>query len=207
MGTLNDVLLAALHRPQPEALVGLQESLLALPIERDTIRWHYRERALGVSRAFYSFLIELQSKTTSRDYNQLASWLDIGAVGVVAFDRLLTQEVNRFMDLVPAILAETLMVIASRQYIKAWEVEARLIYRQATWNLRDALWRLTEDFQPDLPAVERLALIRGILAPLDRDDVLEEAKIVLLGRLYQALLQVYVGRLVTTAGKSEGVAQ
>jgi hypothetical protein len=193
-----------LRQPRPEDLVGLQEALLALPAPVDGRASLLRERALTLAEHFYVYLVEVRSKTTARGYNQLASWLDIGAVGVVAFEHLLAQNLERLVDLLPAVLAESLMVVASRQYVKAWEEEARLIHREASWHVREALWRLTEDFQTDLTSEQRLALIRRLLSPLQQEDLAETVKVLLIGRLYQVLLLAYVDQLITDRPQGDG---
>lgn len=203
MNPLTQALQPVLRQPQPQALVELQEALLALTAPSAGQAGLMRERALSLAGSFYLYLVQVQSKTTARGYNQLASWLDIGAIGVVALDHLLGDNIEHLVDLLPAVLAESLMVVASRQYVKAWEEEARLIQRQASWHVREALWRLAEDFRPDLAPAQRLLLIRRVLLPLQQEDLSETAKVLLVGRLYQILLLAYVHQLVADGTQAD----
>ena len=100
-----------LSQPTPEALIGLQGALLALGAEGEA-----GERALEVTGHFFRYLSDLRSKLTSRDYSELASRLDIGAVGAVALENLVAGEPEAFWKrLIVGGLAEVLMVAASRQ--------------------------------------------------------------------------------------------
>lgn len=195
--TVADALAVVLHQPDPAALVGLQEALLA-----NCAGSASREQALSLAGQFHGYLSELNGKLTAREYSQLASWLDISAVGVVAFEELIKGEMSGIRDLLIGVLAELLMVSASRQYVKAWDVEARLIHGQATWHLRDALWRLSEEFQPDMPPAARLEAIRSVLAPAVDEQTPPEAKIVLVGRLFQTILLIHVVRLLGPAASA-----
>jgi hypothetical protein len=86
------------------------------------------------------------------------------------------------------------MVLGSRQYIKAWAVEVGPIHDAAAWALREALWRLSEETQPDLPAGQRLDMVRrAVPAELTRAE--HSVRAVALGRLYQTLLLIRVSRL------------
>ncbi len=48
-----------------------------------------RDRALELVRHFYRYQIDLQTMLSARQYSELASWLDVTAVGLVAFEELM----------------------------------------------------------------------------------------------------------------------
>lgn len=194
MTSLSAALNQALHSPQPADLVALQEALLlqetTASADQATV-----ERGLEVAGEFYAYLSQVQSALTARQFSELASWLDIGAVGAVAFEHIVTTHGGSLAELATAALSETLMVLASRQYVKAWDVESRVVHDHAAWYLRQALWRLSQERQAQLSPEARLAALRQILAPVADPAVPAAGKLLLLGRLFQVLLLVIVGPL------------
>jgi len=189
-----------LTEPTPDALVALQGALLTLDHQGQAA-----ERALEVAGRFYEYLSELHSKIAARDYSELASRLDIGAVGAVALENVLGAEQDNFWrQLVMGGVAEGLMVAASRQYVKGWEVETGLIHTRAVWYLAEALWRASEEMQPDLPAEQRWQAIQSLLAPARDAEVPAPDKAVLLGRVFQILLITHLSRLLPSAEQPSG---
>jgi hypothetical protein len=199
MNSLHDAVQAILRCPTPEALVALQGSLLARR-ERDEVV----DGALEIAGRFHGYLCDLQSKITARDFSELASRLDIGAVGAVALENILAAQGESFWQrLSMGGLAEVLMVAASRQYVKGWEVEAGLVHTQSTWFLTEALWQASADMQPDLAPDQRWQAIQSLLAPAADPGVPAPDKAVLLGRIFQILLLTQLARLLaaTDSGK------
>jgi hypothetical protein len=132
---------------------------------------------------------------TARQYNELASRLDVGAVGMLALQDILLEREELGKNLLLGGLGEGLMVWASRQYVKAWEQELQLTHQRVAWTLYDMLWGLSRRFQPDQPETERRALIEATLAPVRDDDTPLESKILLLLRLFQTVLLVLIAPL------------
>ena len=92
-------------------------------------------------------------------------------------------------------VSESLMVAASRQYVKGWQSELHSTHCQAAWFLAGELWRLSGEMQPDLPAEQRWESIKGLLNPARDAQTPNGAKAVLLGWLFQILL---LSRLLPT---------
>jgi hypothetical protein len=183
---LEDALQPILHRPTPAALVALQGALLA-----STPRAEGNRRALEIAGQFHAYLCELESKITAQEYSELASRLDMGAVGLVALENLVGERGENFMlDLLLGGLGEILMVAASRQYVKAWRVETGAVYQKAVWVLSEALWNVSSDLQPNLPAEERWSAIQSLLAPALQAQVPAPQKALLVGRIFQLLLAI-----------------
>jgi hypothetical protein len=192
MKSLQDVIRSILTQPAPEALVELQGVLLALDGQDEAA-----QQALEVAGRFYAYLSELRSKLKAKDYSELASRLDIGAVGTVAMETVIAGESAKFWQrLVLGGLGEALMVGASRQYVKAWEVETGLVHGEAVWYLTSALWQASGEMQPDLPAEKRWEAIHALLAPAHDPEVPGAVKALLLGRIYQMLLLTRLARLL-----------
>ncbi len=190
---LTDALQPVLALPTPKALVDLQAALLV----READHPEAVVRALRVAGAFHTYLSELQSKLTARQYNELASMLDIGAVGVVALENILVGErANLWKRLMIGAAGEGLMVAASRQYIRAWDTEASLLHAEAAWVLYEELWRASAELQPDLPAMERRQAIEGLLAPARDPETPAAERAALLGRVFQLLLLTHLSALL-----------
>ena len=197
MRSLRDAVGPILTRPTPEALLTLQGALLALEDHDQLV-----QPALEVAGHFYRYLCDLQSKITAREYSELASRLDIGAVGAVALENVISGDGEELWKrLLLGGLGEGLMVAASRQYISAWQAEASLVHSQATWYLNEALWRGSRWMQPDLPVEEREQAIEGLLAPARDPDTPASAKALLIGRIFQVLLLSHLQHLLSATGE------
>jgi hypothetical protein len=196
MKSLREAIQPILSMPTPAALLDLQGALLACG-EASAVR----DRALGIAGDFYDYLSELQSKLAARDYSELASRLDIGAVGAVALENLICVQGEDFWKrLALGGIAEGLMVAASRQYVKGWQIETSMVYSHATWYLSGALWQLSSEMQDGLPDARRWDAIQALLAPALDPDVSLADKALLLGRIYQIVLLSYLVRLLPESG-------
>lgn len=193
--SFQNLLSRLLTAPTPADLLALQTRLLAA--EADSGRRDAARRALDVAREFHAYLNELEAKSSAREYSELASLLDIGAVGGVALENLTEAGETLLQRLLLGALSETLMVLASRQYVKAWSREMRPIHMRAGWFLRGELWRLSVVGQPDLSVEERAALVDGLLAPAFDDAIADEARLALLGRLFQVLLIIHLAQTLS----------
>jgi hypothetical protein len=192
---LHEAIQPILSLPTPEALVALQGALLAIGDEDKAAG-----TALEVTGRFHTYLSDLQSKLTSRSYSELASMLDIGAVGAVALEHVVAGEPDEFWKrLALGGAAEALMVAASRQYVKGWTVETGLVHSQATWYLTEALWRASSEMQPDLQPEQRWEAVQTLLAPAHDPNVPAPEKALLLGRVFQILLLTYLAHLLASS--------
>lgn len=189
-----DLLERLLTEPTPADLVGLQTRLLAA--ESDPSRAAAARRALAVAGEFHTYLTELEAKSSARQYSELASLLDIGAVGGVALENLTEAGESLLQRMLLGGLSESLMVLASRQYVKAWGREMRPVYLRAAWFLRGELWRLSVAGRPDMAVEERAALVDGLLAPA-LDDAADQVCVALLGRLFQVLLVIHLAGVLS----------
>lgn len=191
---MSDAVSGLLTAPSPAGLWQLRGDLLQAGLSADSALWPL----IGQS---YTFLNELTAKSTAREYSHFASLLDIGAVGGLAIQNLLegSQE-SMWQRLIVGGLSEGLMVLAARQYVRAWEGEMDATYRQAAWHLYEALWDLSNEMQsgqmglPGLPAGQRRQLIDTLLAPLNDEQVSGTVKAALIARLYQIVIVVRLNR-------------
>jgi hypothetical protein len=185
-----DLLGRLLTEPEPDDLLALQTRLLAAGIDPERARAAHQ--ASEVAREFHAYLSEIEAKSSAREYSQLASLLDVGAVGGVALENLTEAGEVLLQRVLLGGLSETLMVLASRQYVKAWDREMRPIHMRAIWFLRGELWRLSVQGRPDMPIEARVALVDGLLAPALDQTTSDEARLALLGRLFQVLLIIHL---------------
>jgi hypothetical protein len=190
--SFKDLLGRVLTEPTTDDLLALQTRLLAA--EADPRRTDSACRTLDVAREFYTYLSEIEAKVSAREYSELASLLDIGAVGGVALENLAEAGETFLQRMLLGGLSETLMVLASRQYVKAWSRETRPTHMRAVWFLRGELWRLSVRGRPDMRAKERAALVDGLLGPALDGDTTDEVRLALLGRLFQVLLIIHLAQ-------------
>jgi hypothetical protein len=184
----SDALRTVLTAPTPESLWELRAELLERGGSPDS-------EVIAVVGEFSGFLDRFATSTSSRDLNHLASKLDVAAVGGVVLEQLFERTNTRdlAMRLLTGGISEGLMVLASRQYVRAQEGELASLFRETAWSLYDRLWRWTTAANPDLDAGRRRRLIDRLVDPLRDGDFPTGAKAVLAGRIYQVLLLAHIG--------------
>jgi hypothetical protein len=148
--------------------------------------------ALAVLDDFHEYMVELQGKLEAHAFAELASKLDIGAVGGVVLENLFDAGKHLIQRLLIGGLSETLMIMASRQYVKAYNRDLDAMHRRSAWRMRRHLWQLSAANRPELADESRTALVDALLAPVLEEDNPSELRAVLLGRLFQVLLLCYV---------------
>jgi hypothetical protein len=186
-----------LRSPSTADLWDLRADLLEAGLPPDARSWRLIDE-------FRGFLDRLGTSTSSRDYSHLASKLDITAVGGVILERLLEIKDARelALRLLSGLLSEGLMVLATRQHVKAWEGELAAVYDDAAWFLYGELSRWAERSKPDLPPAERRRLLDTLLAPLRSPDTPGSHKAVIVGLLFQVLLVCLVTSETTALRES-----
>jgi hypothetical protein len=188
--SLDDSLAAVLSSPTAAAVWSLRSDLLEAGVPDDSRIWTLIEE-------FHRFLDRLATGTTSREYSHLASKLDVGAISGVILERL-TEEAEpaeRAMRLLSGALSEGLMVLATRQHVRAWEGELAAVHRDAAWFLYGELWRWTRERTPELDPVERRRLLDELMTPLQSLETTGEHTAILVGRLFQILIRDYTSEL------------
>lgn len=179
----NESLKHALTRPDPAVLWDLRADLLEAGVDADSPVWDLLDE-------FHDFLDHLAGSTTAREYSNLASMLDIGGVGGVILESLLEADdpSKLAQRLLSAVLSEGLMILATRQHVRAWEEELDSVYRAAAWSLYPKIWRFSVDQKPGLSDPERRALVEQLFKPLTDPARSGTVRAVVIVRLFQALL-------------------
>lgn len=180
---LNQVLV----EPTPPALRNLRDALLEDGAPMD-------DPVLIIIDTFYHFLNELVASSTAREFSHFASILDMAAVAGVAIENLIaeTGAEGWWKKFMIGALSEVLMVLAARQYVKAWEEEMKASYHAAAWNLSQEYWLLSNHLQPDLAPQRRKLLIQELVSPVENDQLQGLVKAGLIVRLYQILLLIWL---------------
>lgn len=180
---LQTSLIQVLTEPTPAALWHLRGELLEIGLASDS-------RVMITMHEFYHFLNELVASSTAREYSHFASIMDMAAVAGVAIQNLLNIENNEdwWKRFVMGAASEGLMVLAARQYVKAWEEEMRASYNAAAWYLSQEYWELSARLRPDLPRQARRQLADRLLILLLDEQVEGLVKAGLIVRLFQVLL-------------------
>ena len=173
----------ALGEPYPKILWKLKGALLddGTPLD---------DRAMIVLDNFYLFLTELEASSSAREYSHFASILDMAAVAGVALQNLVAEKdsenwIKRFLL---GAISEGMMVMAARQYVKAWEEELKANYRVAAWFLHGAFWQISAELQPDLAYKDRRILVDQLISPILGGELNGSASAALIVRYYQLLL-------------------
>ena len=186
-GPIRETLGRVLRTPNAADQWRLRAELLVAGLPADARAW-------AVIEEFRGFLDQLATRTSSREYSHLASKLDISAVGGVVFEQLLeikdAQELA--LRLLTGLLSEGLMVLATRQHVKAWEGELDAVNANAAWVLYGELWRWAERSKPDMAPGERRRLLDVLLAPVRTAETPGFQKAVIVGLLFQVLLVSHV---------------
>lgn len=183
-----DSLALMLAAPSAETLWRLRADLLAAGTPPDS-------RLLTLLADFHDYLDRLATGMSSRDYSNLASKLDISAISGVILERLGEASESSSalaLELLSGAVSEGLMVLATRQHVRAWEGELASVHRGAAWVLYDELWRWTTDRRPDLGGSERRALLDELMAPILDPDSSGLLKAALICRLFQLLIAAEV---------------
>lgn len=180
---LQTSLIQVLTEPTPAALWQLRGELLEIGLASDS-------RVMTTLHEFYQFLNELVASSTAREFSHFASILDMAAVAGVAIQNLMNIEESEdwWKRFVVGATSEGLMVLAARQYVKAWEEEMRASYNAAAWYLSQEYWELSARLRPDLPLQERRQLVDRLLVPIQDDQLGGLVKAGLIVRLFQVLL-------------------
>ncbi len=188
-----------LTQPAADSLWNLRADLLEradrlAPDERGSA-----DLSLAIVDRFHQYLADLQSKMSAHDYSQLAAKMDVGSVGLLALQDLVTNRDQLFKTLFLGGLSEGLMLLATFQYAKAWKTEVTLVNDEALWWLFRGFWQVSRQLRPDVATGTRRGQIDALLEPVRSPDIEPAVKAAIIARMFQILL---VGSLAWTCGKT-----
>ncbi len=194
---LREGLTRTLTHPTPETLWQLRADLLEAGVPPEQPVWRIIEE-------YQQFLQHILTGAASRHYSDLASKLDIGSLTGIVVDRFVESKDagSLVRSLLSGLLSEGLMVMATRQHVKAWEESLGAVCSGASWFLYEELWRWAEEKKPETPPQERRRMLDGLFQPLCIKDAGGPSKAVLIGALFRLLLLSHtldeIARLPTT---------
>ena len=193
---LDTTLSEVFSEPAPSTLWQLRGELL-------TRGFSEQDPVMEVLDHFYHFLNELVASSTAREYSHFASLLDIAALGGVVLESFIGEKESGelWKRLMLGAVSEAMMVLAARQYVKAWEQEMEATYNSAVWTLSQEYWKLSVLLQPEMDAGLRQRLIAELIAPIQAENVEGIVKAGVIVRLFQLLLfaRFQLGGLTTGA--------
>ena len=197
--SIRETLSRTLTRPTPQDLWCLRAELLEAGAPPDA-------RVLKVIAEFHQFLEQLHTGSASRHYSELASRLDVASISGVILERLLEPQSARelALSLLTGALSEGLMVLATRQHVKAWEEGLGSVCSGAAWFLYEELWRWARESKPELPAAERRRLLDMLFKPLCSAESGGFSRSILIGALFQLLLVGSIADALSRLSPPEG---
>jgi hypothetical protein len=180
---LREGLTGTLTHPTPESLWRLRADLLEAGVPPGGPLWR-------VLAEYQQFLQHIHTGIASRHYSDLASKLDIGSITGVVVDRFFEQKDGRSLarSLLSGFLTEGLMVLATRQHVRAWEESLSSVCTGAAWFLYEELWRWALEKNPELDPVKRRRTLDSLFVPLCSKAGDGPSKAILIGSLFQLLL-------------------
>jgi len=111
-----------LTKPTPGDLLSLQTIVLSCEEKAASpLKHEQAETALALLGDFYAYLVGLESKLEAHAFAELASKMDMGAVGGVVVENMLSAGEKLLERILVGGFSEALMVLASRQYVKAFK--------------------------------------------------------------------------------------
>ncbi len=177
-----------LTQPATDSLWNLRADLLERADQLAQDRHGRAELSLAIVDRFHQYLADLQSKMSAHEYSRIAAKMDIGSVGLLALQDLVTNRDQLFKTLFLGGLSEGLMLLATFQYAKAWKTEVRLVNDEALWWLFRGFWQVSRQLRPDVAADTRRAQIDALLEPARSPDVEPAVKAAIIARMFQVLL-------------------
>ncbi|MBI4416061.1 MAG: hypothetical protein HY557_03660 [Euryarchaeota archaeon] len=161
------------------------------------------DRALGLAGTAYAFVTELRGFEAQKGRSEAASLFDLGAIGVLAVENVLTADKVTLPRLLMSGLSEALVYLASRQYVAGSREVLHAIYRQHASSMYGELWMLATDHRKRLSPQDVRQMQRGIeefFGRLDGPDIPVEARIVVLFQFYALLLTLRAAELLEALG-------
>lgn len=145
------------------------------------------------------FSLDVRGFSGSRQAAETASLFDLASVGVLAVENVLSAEKRTPMRLPMSGLAEGLMFLASRQYVRGGDIVLETTYRAHAMELQDELWALAMEFR-EREGLEAIREARGsideVFRKLEDPSVPPATKVGALHLLYALVVVIRCVRLL-----------
>ena len=162
-------------------------------------------RTLTAVGRLHSFANEVKGFVVSKDYSEKASLFDIGSIGILAVENVLTADHVSLFRLLMSGLSEGLAFLASRQYIYGTAAVLESLYRTHSATLYDDLWTLAVEFRGPLDENAAREVQGGLdtfFAKLSAPGVPVDARVAALYQMYGILVLVRCADLFQRLTKS-----
>jgi hypothetical protein len=159
--------------------------------------------ALAAVARFHAFASEVKGFVVSREFSEKASLFDIGAIGILGVENILTAERKSLLRILMSGLSEALVFAASRQYIHGATAVLEGLYRTNSAALYDDLWALATEFRGPMDeeaAREVQAGLDGFFGQVSAPGVPVDARVVAVYQMYGVLVLVRCADLVRRLG-------
>ncbi|MEK6851677.1 MAG: hypothetical protein AABY30_03965 [Candidatus Thermoplasmatota archaeon] len=184
-------------------LLALEAYLRANPRAATAKLEHALARASALAETSHAFASELHGFLGQKAKSETASMFDLGSIGVLALENILTADKITLQRIVMNSLSEALMFIASRQYVAGSREVLEGLYRQHSAMMYRELWALATDHRKGLAAKdvkEIQSAIDGFFGRLSAPGVTQEARIAVLRQFYALLLTLRTAELLEALG-------
>jgi hypothetical protein len=148
---------------------------------------------------FHAFASEVKGFVVSRDLSQKASLFDIGSIGILAVENVLTAERKSLFRIMMSGLSGGLAFAASRQYIYGATAVLDGLYRTNSAALYDDLWALAVEFRGPMDekaAREVQAGLDGFFQKIAAPGVPVDVRVAAVYQMYEVLVLVRGSDLV-----------
>ena len=163
------------------------------------------DRALAAVGRFHTFAAEVRGFVVSRDFSKKASLFDIGSIGVLAVENVLTAERKSLFRILMSGLSEGLAFVASRQYIYGSTAVLDALYRTNSAALYDDLWELAMEIRGPLDektAREVQLGLDGFFKQLADPGVPVDRRVAAIYQMYGILVLVRCADLIRRLGRT-----
>ncbi|OGS51063.1 MAG: hypothetical protein A3K65_02490 [Euryarchaeota archaeon RBG_16_68_12] len=202
-GPFQEALTAAFSRMDDGATFRLRSELSAMRAVvaggKDKDLLASVDRALEAVGRFHAFASEVKGFVLSRDFSAKASLYDIGSIGILAVENILTADRVSLFRLLMSGLSEGLAFLASRQYIYGSTAVLESLYRTHSATMYEELWSLATEFRGPLDeaaAREIQAGIDSFFKGLSSPGVKVDDRVAALYQLYGILVLLRCGDLL-----------
>lgn len=208
-GPFQEALTAAFSRMDDEATFRLRSELNAIRAVvadgRDADLAASLDHAIEAVGHFHTFASEVKGFVISRDYSEKASLYEIGSIGALAIENVLTAEKVTLLRLMMSGLSEGLAYLSSRQYVHGSSAVLESIYRNHSATMYEELWSLAVEFRGPLDekaAREAQAGIDAFFNGLSSPGVKVDQRVAALYQLYGILVLIRCADLLQRLKKA-----
>lgn len=212
VGGLRGRVKGALSSPSPESSwrlrseLHLLEAYLAAHPRAGTpeLRTSVAE-TLALAGETHAIAAEVRGALSDKAYSQLANLVDLGAIGVLAAENILTAEKVTLPRLLMSGLSELLTYLAMRQFVKGSAEVVRGVAQARAPALQAALWAFLRRHRPRATPAEMReaqATVDSVFVKILDASVPPEAQAAFVAGAFQLLLLVHCAELLQLAEAS-----